>query len=65
MNGNIQGSIIKQREIYDQRRRTELPKHEVKLIEISYLDFDYDNAKRIVRSKEKDMSSVKELLINP
>jgi hypothetical protein len=52
----------KQREIYDQRRRTELPKHGIKLIEISYIDFDFDNAKKIVRNKEKDTAIVKELL---
>lgn len=52
----------KQREMYDQRRRDELPKHGIKLIEISYTDFDYCSAKKIVRNKEKDTAIIKELL---
>lgn len=43
-----------QRKIYDQRRRDVLPKHGIKLIEISYDDFEYDSRKKIVRKQFKD-----------
>jgi len=44
-----------QRKIYDERRRTVLPKHKINLIEISYTDFDYDRQERIVRNPEKNI----------
>ncbi len=43
-----------QRKIYDQRRREVLPKHGIKLIEISFDDFKYDSRKRIMRDIGSD-----------
>jgi len=51
-----------QREIYDQRRRDVLPQNGIRLIEISYFDFQYDKRNRIVRNKEKDINIVKGIL---
>ena len=48
-----------QRKIYDERRRTVLPKHKISLIEISYSDFDYDNQKRIIRQPVTDIEIIK------
>lgn len=53
-----------QRRIYDQRRRDELPKHDITLIEISYSAFEYDTKKRIVRNHASDLSVIKQLLNN-
>ena len=50
-----------QRKIYDQRRREELPKHGMKLIEISYTDFDNRRGK-IHRSYQNDLRVVKRIL---
>jgi hypothetical protein len=52
-----------QRKIYDQRRRDVLPKNGIKLIEISYSDFEYDSRKRIVRNKQNDFVVIKKLLL--
>ena len=52
-----------QLKIYDQRRRDELPKHGIKLIEISYTDFEFDSRKKIVRDYPKDLLKVKQILI--
>jgi len=51
-----------QRKIYDERRRIILPKHNIDLIEISYLVFNHDNQKRIIRDKEYDLEVVSKLL---
>jgi len=51
-----------QRKIYDQRRRTILPQHGLKLVEISYSDFEYNSQKRIVRNKERDTEVVRNIL---
>lgn len=51
-----------QRKIYDQRRRDVLPKHGIKLIEISYSDFNHDSRKRIIRDKVKDKEIIKNIL---
>ncbi len=51
-----------QRKIYDERRRTVLPKHKIDLIEISYTDFDYDRQKRILRNPKLDIEIVKQKL---
>ena len=52
-----------QRRIYDQRRRDVLPKHGIKLIEISFDNFKYDRKKKIVRNKLSDLEVVKTFLI--
>jgi hypothetical protein len=51
-----------QRKIYDERRRTVLPKHKILLIEISYSDFEYDNQKRIIRRPDTDIEIIKRKL---
>ncbi len=51
-----------QRKIYDQRRRDILPKNGIKLIEISYSDFNYDKQKRIIRDKNKDSEILKDII---
>lgn len=50
-----------QRRLYDERRRKVLPKHDIKLIEISYSDFEYGGQKRILRSPV-DQKIVKKIL---
>jgi len=50
-----------QRKIYDQRRLEVLPKHGIKVIEISFSDFDHDSKDRILRSNN-DIEKVKKLL---
>ena len=52
-----------QRKIYDQRRREILPKHRIKLVEISYSDFDYNSKKKIIRNKSNDLLTIKQILI--
>lgn len=51
-----------QRKIYDERRRKVLPENDIKLIEISYYDFEYDNQKRIKRNKNKDIETIRRIL---
>ena len=49
-----------QRKIYDERRRTELPKHGIKLVIISYTDFG--TTKKLVRDHNADLQVVKRIL---
>jgi hypothetical protein len=49
----------KQRARYDQRRRDELPKHGIKLVELSYDDFQHDTRKRLIRNKSKDKQVIR------
>ena len=49
-----------QRKIYDERRRTELPKHGIKLVVISYSDFG--TTKKLVRDHNADLMVVKRIL---
>ena len=51
-----------QRRIYDERRREVLPQHGIRLINISYSDFEYDSNKRIIRDNQRDIRIVKKLL---
>jgi hypothetical protein len=51
-----------QRKLYDERRRTVLPKHGLELIEISFSDFNHDNQKRIIRDKKQDFQIIRKLL---
>lgn len=50
-----------QRKIYDQRRLDVLPKNGIKVIEISFSDFNHDRRDRILRSSS-DIEKVKKLL---
>ena len=49
-----------QRKIYDERRRTELPKHGIKLVVISYTDFG--TSKTLVRNHDVDLAVIKGIL---
>lgn len=49
-----------QRRIYDERRKTELPKHGIELMVISYKDFG--ESKKIKRNRDKDLAKVREIL---
>lgn len=51
-----------QRRIYDERRKQVLPKHNIKLVNISYSAFQYDSRKRIVRNQQKDIEIVRKKL---
>lgn len=51
-----------QRALYDKRRRDILPKYKIKLIEISYSDFEHNNSKRLKRNIEADKKKLKILL---
>lgn len=51
-----------QRKIYDERRKEILPKYGIRLISISYSDFEYDSRKRIVREYQRDIQIVKNML---
>lgn len=51
-----------QRRIYDERRKTILPQHNIKLVNINYSDFQYDSQKRIVRNHLKDIGIVRKKL---
>ncbi|MES1181611.1 MAG: hypothetical protein ABUL44_02335 [Flavobacterium sp.] len=47
-----------QRKLYDQRRRDQLPKHGIKLIELGYDDFEYTSNKKLIRNKEWDLKVI-------
>ena len=49
-----------QRKIYDERRKTELPKHGIKFVVISYTDFG--TSKTLKREHDADLTVVKGLL---
>ena len=49
-----------QRNIYDERRKEILPKHGIKLLVISYLDFG--NTKKLKRNRESDLEIVRNFL---
>ena len=48
-----------QRALYDNRRREILLKYKIKLIEISYSDFEYNSSKRLKRNIEADKKKLK------
>jgi hypothetical protein len=50
-----------QRKIYDQRRLEVLPKQGIRVVEISYSDFEFDRNGRVLRS-DGDLERVKEFL---
>jgi hypothetical protein len=53
-----------QRKIYDERRRQVLPQNGIKLIELSYSDFNHNRQKRIIRNINHDTQIVKQKLID-
>lgn len=52
----------KQREMYNERRAIELPKHGFQLIDITLDSFKRDKENKIVRNLEKDLAKIKEVL---
>lgn len=51
-----------QRAKYDQRRRDILPKHGIKLVEISYSDLKHGSNKRLLRNEECDREVIDKFL---
>lgn len=51
-----------QRRIYDKRRREVLPQHGIRIVNISYSDFEFDSRKRIIRNRARDILVVKKIL---
>ncbi len=51
-----------QRKLYDQRRRDELPKQGITLIEFDYSEFEHDKSKRLIRNKANDLEIIKKKL---
>lgn len=51
-----------QRRLYDERRKIILPRHGIRLVNISYSDFEYDSQKRIVRHHQRDIEIVRKKL---
>ena len=51
-----------QRKKYDQLRRDVLPANNIKLIELGYDDFEHTKAKRLVRNKGKDITTIAAIL---
>jgi hypothetical protein len=52
-----------QRKLYDQKRRDILPKHNIKLVELDYSEFEHTKAKKLLRYKEFDLKVIKEKLM--
>ena len=50
-----------QRRIYDKRRRDVLPKHGIRIVEISYSDLKHDSRKRLVRDRQNDLEVIKRI----
>lgn len=53
-----------QRRIYDQRRQEVLPQYGIKLVVISYTDFEFSKRKKLVRKHEQDLNIVKNILVS-
>ena len=51
-----------QRKMYDEKRRTLIPKNSLTLIEISYSDFSYNKQKKIIRDEKNDLDVIKRIL---
>ena len=51
-----------QRKIYDLRRAEKLPLNGIKLIELSFDNFNCDSAHRIIRNSEQDLKVVEDIL---
>ena len=48
-----------QRRRYDERRRTVLPEHGIKVIDLSYFDFDHTGNRRLIRDTTNDLRIVR------
>ena len=51
-----------QRRIYDERRKEILPQHNIRLVNISYSDFECNSQKRIVRNHQRDREIIRKKL---
>ena len=51
-----------QRRIYDERRKTELPKHGIQVVTISYSDFG--TSKKLKRNFQTDLEIVRNILLS-
>ena len=51
-----------QRQIYDQRRRDILPKHGIRLVDISFADLKHNSRKRLVRDRQNDIIVIRQML---
>ncbi len=52
-----------QRRLYDNRRKELLPLNGIKLVEISYLRFEYNSSNQIIRNLWNDVSIVRSILM--
>jgi hypothetical protein len=52
-----------QREVYDQRRRDILPKHNIALVEVLFNDLAHDGRGRLLRNREADKAVI-DLILN-
>jgi hypothetical protein len=53
-----------QRKQYDEKRRIEIPKNGLQLIEINYSDLEHTKSKRLMRNRETDLECIKEIFIS-
>jgi len=51
-----------QRRQYDERRSVKLLENGIKLIEIDYLQLEHTESKKIIRNREKDIETIKQLV---
>lgn len=51
-----------QRKIYDQRRLEVLPNHGIRVVEISYSDFECDGRGRVKRNYNNDLKNIKRII---
>lgn len=52
-----------QRMIYDNRKLEVLPKHDIHVLVLSFLDFKHDSAKRLVRDRQADTKVITQKLL--
>lgn len=55
-------SRAQQRRIYDERRRVELARNAIRLIELEYSDFEHDSRKRLRRTEAADIEVLRQKL---
>ena len=48
-----------QRALYDQRRREELPRHGIQLVELNVSEFPHTGRKRLLRIREQDIAVIR------
>lgn len=51
-----------QRALYDQRRRDVLPQHGIRVVELSYSDFEHRSSKRLQRNEQADIAVLRSKL---